>query len=223
MLVILPYKKTTNCELHLIMDLFSGHKAEEITSLLAKNKIVHHYIPSGCTGLLQPLDVGCNKVFKDKMRRKYYDYLDNEFDSKRILNEIDPPSEEDLIHWISTTLEEFEKTMVIDSFKRCGIDINPDESHKVSPKLLNYKEIFDHFSEMDKEKFAKLEGIEDIFNEDEIEDMEVMFGELSNINNDEEDEHEVEFSSEEDEISDATTIPKKQIQFSLEKFGFSRK
>ena len=48
-----------------IFDAFKGHKADEISSLLAENHLLPVLVPNNCTDQLQPIDVSVNKPLKD--------------------------------------------------------------------------------------------------------------------------------------------------------------
>jgi len=59
----------------LVWDSFSVHKNEEvIEDLLINRNTEIAVIPWGCTSILQPLDVGINKPFKDKVRQDFQDW-----------------------------------------------------------------------------------------------------------------------------------------------------
>jgi len=52
----------------LAIDLFSGHKTEEVLDTFRAHDITPSVIPGGCTGLVQPLDVSINRPFKDILK-----------------------------------------------------------------------------------------------------------------------------------------------------------
>ena len=52
---------------NLICDNFSSHKATEIKEFVKDNSINLSYLPSNTTPLFQPLDVGINKIFKERV------------------------------------------------------------------------------------------------------------------------------------------------------------
>jgi len=52
----------------LALDLFSGHKTDEVLDTMKANDITVSVIPGGCTGLIQPLDVSINRPFKDILK-----------------------------------------------------------------------------------------------------------------------------------------------------------
>jgi len=52
----------------LALDLFAGHRTEEVLDIFKANDITISVIPGGCTGLIQPLDVSINRPFKDILK-----------------------------------------------------------------------------------------------------------------------------------------------------------
>ena len=61
----------------LIMDMARSHKGEMVDSALKKLNIKAKYIDSGMTPLLQFLDTHVNKPFKDYMKERWADWLEN--------------------------------------------------------------------------------------------------------------------------------------------------
>ena len=62
-------------QLLLTMDMFRPHLGEEVTKDLKKHDIVPCIIPGGITSLVQPLDVSINKSFKERLRRRWADWM----------------------------------------------------------------------------------------------------------------------------------------------------
>jgi len=50
------------------MDVAQFHKTPAILEQLKSHKITPSFIPPGCTGLVQPLDISVNRPFKDILR-----------------------------------------------------------------------------------------------------------------------------------------------------------
>jgi hypothetical protein len=55
----------------LFLDSFSVHLKGSNVRKIQDLRVQVEFIPPGCTGLLQPVDVGFNKAFKAKMRMEY--------------------------------------------------------------------------------------------------------------------------------------------------------
>ena len=68
--VLIPYLTKKWQELELAMDhpAFDVFKADSLLQKLRYNHIHQVFIPAGCTGELQPLDVSVNEQFKASMK-----------------------------------------------------------------------------------------------------------------------------------------------------------
>lgn len=62
----------------LLMDRFSVHLMDEVVDLIYAMGVEIIYVPGGCTSLAQPLDVGINKPFKDRIRGKWENWVCDE-------------------------------------------------------------------------------------------------------------------------------------------------
>ena len=52
----------------LALDLFGGHKTDNVLDTLKAHDITLSVIPAGCTGIVQPLDISINRPFKDLLK-----------------------------------------------------------------------------------------------------------------------------------------------------------
>ena len=74
--VLLPYIQATRSNLSLppdypglaIFDIFAAHRCESLLEKLRANNIRVVYIPAGCTGELQPLDLTVNEAYKAELK-----------------------------------------------------------------------------------------------------------------------------------------------------------
>jgi DDE superfamily endonuclease. len=55
----------------LLLDSYQCHMTDAVKHLLNQIGVEYLYNPGGCTRLCQPVDVGINKPFKDRMTRKW--------------------------------------------------------------------------------------------------------------------------------------------------------
>ena len=69
-----PDGKTALC----LFDTFAAHKTESVKAKLESLNIKHVFIPPGCTGELQPLDLTVNDYFKKCLRKKFNDWYSEE-------------------------------------------------------------------------------------------------------------------------------------------------
>jgi hypothetical protein len=58
--------------IHLLLDHFSVHWTEAVQERLQALGVTCHKVPAGCTGLVQPIDVGIGKPFKDRVRELWW-------------------------------------------------------------------------------------------------------------------------------------------------------
>ena len=159
-------KKYKNARFVLSMDHFAGHKDLKILEYLEEKTITYFLIPPGCTGLLQPLDVVVNKPFKDKLREYYKIWKTEELQKLGPFQSLKAPTIETMSKWVRETIINFDKEMIKLSFKKCGINVNPEEKDLISSMLRSQEELSAYFQNND-----YLDGIEelaDIQTEDEL-------------------------------------------------------
>ena len=65
----------------LLLDSFSAHHSASTTQKLNELGIQKYKLPGGCTGLIQPVDCGIGKPFKDRIRDKWWDHIIEEQES----------------------------------------------------------------------------------------------------------------------------------------------
>eukprot|EP00117_Sycon_ciliatum_P041057 scpid90355/ scgid30092/ Pogo transposable element with KRAB domain len=63
----------TQCGL-LIWDVFAAHRCAAVLKRLSDNNIKVLFIPAGCTGMLQPLDLTVNEPFKRHLKNQFGDW-----------------------------------------------------------------------------------------------------------------------------------------------------
>ena len=80
--ILVPYLDRKREELELapehpalcILDLFAAHRVEPIVAAFARHHIKVVFVPGGCTGELQPLDLSCNDPFKEILSQHFSDW-----------------------------------------------------------------------------------------------------------------------------------------------------
>ena len=81
--VLVPYVSQTREKLELAMDhplfdVFTAHRCDTVLEKLHQNHIHQVFIPAGCTGELQPLDVSVNEQFKAPMKAHFTGWYSTE-------------------------------------------------------------------------------------------------------------------------------------------------
>lgn len=105
----------------LIMDSFEGHKTKSIKEKCQEMNIDLAIIPGGLTSLVQPLDVCLNKPFKDRMRKKWQDWMANKEYSFTKGGNLQKPSYNLICRWILEVWNDIPIETVCNSFKKCKI------------------------------------------------------------------------------------------------------
>lgn len=110
-------------KLFLVMDKCTVHTKDSIIKTLKSQGSEVEFIPGGCTGLLQPLDVCINKPLKDHIRAHFNIWFDNygcsEANQTKKGNLRPPPSEK-VISWMLDGCKHIDKQLIKKSFKYCG-------------------------------------------------------------------------------------------------------
>jgi hypothetical protein len=100
----------------LFLDLFKVHLLGSITNAIQGLGVELEVIPPGCTGLVQPIDVGINKPFKVNMRKIYTEWLlDQDADAA-----ISSASCLNVLAWILEAVEGIKKETIVNSWRKTG-------------------------------------------------------------------------------------------------------
>ena len=77
--ILVPYlqEKKPQTKVVLIMDNYPVHTCEETIGKLEGIGVTPHIVPGGCTSYCQPLGVGVNKPFKDRVKGRWMDWVMN--------------------------------------------------------------------------------------------------------------------------------------------------
>lgn len=105
----------------LVMDAFRGHLSDNIKTRLANGKCDLVVIPGGMTSQLQPLDVGVNKAFKDRIRAQYNQWLTENDHPLTPTGKIKRASAGAIVGWISKAWEDLPPSIIVKSFLKCCI------------------------------------------------------------------------------------------------------
>ncbi|RPA74770.1 hypothetical protein BJ508DRAFT_200255, partial [Ascobolus immersus RN42] len=91
--MIIKHDLDADAKCIVLFDCWSVHKSEALLSwlFLTYSWLIIIFVPAGCTGLFQPLDVGINRVFKHGIRMAANSYF-TELVTKQIRAGIPPES-----------------------------------------------------------------------------------------------------------------------------------
>lgn len=177
----------------LVMDAFRGHLHDSVRQQLKLLKADIAVIPGGMTGVLQPLDVGVNKPFKDRIRAKWVDWLSQGEHSFTPNGNLKRPTLATVCSWVKESWDDIPTDIIVRAFKKTsisnrmdgteddalfnsGIDYSSSESERESvadpyDDLAAVRAIFENSdSESEFLGFTEDAAIRAIFEEDSSED-----------------------------------------------------
>ena len=75
--VLVPYLqgRAVGAPCYLFLDHFPAHWTTPVQDKLIQLGITPYKIPAGCTSLVQPIDIGIGKRFKDCVGSKWWDWM----------------------------------------------------------------------------------------------------------------------------------------------------
>ncbi len=90
-------------------------------------------IPPGCTGLVQPVDVGYNKPFKNLVHDQYDEWMVHESEDLT-----KPPRRTDIAQWVSAAEQKMKGSTIINAWMRHDLEYFPRTSIEVQvPPVIN--------------------------------------------------------------------------------------
>lgn len=105
----------------LVWDSFRAHLSAPIRSTLKSLNTEPAVIPGGMTSMVQPLDVAINKPFKDRMRKKWQEWMladQHTFTATGRIRKVELPQ---ICQWIYEAWEDIPNELVKKSFRKCCI------------------------------------------------------------------------------------------------------
>ncbi|CAG8632807.1 2269_t:CDS:1, partial [Diversispora eburnea] len=114
----LAYKKERAL---LVLYSFEGHKTENVKKKAREENTDLCVIPGELTSTVQPLDVCINKPFKDRLRKKWDNWMIQGNYNFTKLGNIKKPGYNTMCEWIIEAWNDIPSEMVSKSFKKCGI------------------------------------------------------------------------------------------------------
>jgi hypothetical protein len=78
--------------------------------------VIVEYIPAGCTGHVQPVDVGIGKPLKNRIRKHWYEWAVSQLPNSPVLD----PTIADIAEWVVKSLRNFPPNIVYNSWRKQG-------------------------------------------------------------------------------------------------------
>ena len=112
----------------LVYDAFEAHVTDPVKAAFKRENTDLAVIPGGLTSLLQLLDVSLNKPFKDRVRKKWMQWMADGIHEFTATGRQKKPSEELICSWISEAWNDIPAEMIAATFLKCGITNSLDGS-----------------------------------------------------------------------------------------------
>jgi hypothetical protein len=118
--VLVPHlqEKAAGTPVVLFLDEFSAHSTAEFLSKLESIGVQLKLIPGGCTWLVQPVDVGIGKPFKDRVRAKWWEWMIEMVQDDAL---VPSPSRELVQKWTHETWESMPEEIVRNSWRKTDL------------------------------------------------------------------------------------------------------
>lgn len=128
----------------LILDQAPCHKTEELRQAALHAHTTLLFVPPSLTNLLQPANVSWMRPFKQRFHQRWTDWYINEERELTRFNNSRSPGYVTVVEWISEIWADLDRTMIKQSFKKCGITTHDDnEFHSPLAQLCRTHELPD--------------------------------------------------------------------------------
>ena len=97
----------------LFLDSYPCHKMNSVKNAIEDLGVRVEYIPGGCTGLCQPVDVGIGKPLKHHVRNLWQDWSNEQGHHVRM----DAPSRKPIARWVTATLQQLPVELIKNSWR----------------------------------------------------------------------------------------------------------
>ena len=109
----------------LFLDAFKVHQCAGVKDKFADIGVNLRIIPGGCTWLVQPIDVGVGKPFKDLCRKFWWEWMMTE-------KETGQATREQQCGWIKRAWEELPPTAAYNSWRKTSFSFFPEAENAVN-------------------------------------------------------------------------------------------
>ena len=123
----------------LILDSYQCHMMASVVTRIQELGVEVMHIPGGCTSLCQPVDVGFNKPFKDRVRRQWVSWMIAE---GVIHGTTSPPTRRDVAGWVDRAVAEMRNkgTICRNAWSKTGYEWFPKERSKQEGNIIGGEE-----------------------------------------------------------------------------------
>ena len=118
---------------YLLLDSYKCHLMSSVVHAIQDLGIEVEHIPGGCTGLVQPLDVGVNTPLKNRIRRKWEEYMLEEGLAKMTVSK--PLTRQRMATWVTESSDDLSEHIVKAAWRRNGYSYFPQETVQVQVQL----------------------------------------------------------------------------------------
>ncbi|XP_068112898.1 uncharacterized protein [Hyperolius riggenbachi] len=108
----------------LVWDMFKAHTSDSIKKMAKSCKTTLAVIPGGLSSVLQPLDVPLNKLFKDRVRSMWLEWVSSDEVRFAKGRSFMKPGIEMIAKWVRDAWEAIPEDTIRSAFQKCGIS-NP--------------------------------------------------------------------------------------------------
>ena len=117
---------------YLLLDSYKCHLMSSVVRAIQDLGIEVDHIPGGCTGLVQPLDVGVNKPLKNRIRRKWEEYM---LEEGLAMNVSKTLTRQRMAPWVTESLDDLGEHTVKAAWRRNGYSYFPQVEVQVQVQV----------------------------------------------------------------------------------------
>jgi DDE superfamily endonuclease len=118
--VYIPWATRINGPNMVLLDLGPAHAKTEIVDRIAEYQGHVEFIPAHTTSVLQVMDVGINKPFKNRIKDEYDEWFHNNHDNDVRAR----PQRQDVARWIETAWSVIRPTTITNTWRHIGWNFN---------------------------------------------------------------------------------------------------
>jgi hypothetical protein len=128
--VLAPYVEKTPSGIipYLLLDKYRCHYQGSVAKAIENLGVEWDIIPGGCTGLVQPIDVGIGKPFKNRMRYKWEEWMMDKYDDGDSAERVAPAEARKCIAvWAKHSWDRIPNDIVYNAWRHKPFSYFPDD------------------------------------------------------------------------------------------------